>query len=753
VSKTEATLGGVALAGNAAVVWQIQTGTAPYKTVMQAHKRQWQTLKGQMGKFLDLKIRDGRGIESTFKNVTILHEVPSDSPNRVSFVVADRRWKWPYKLVCRDYNTAKRTGDKLAAPGQSGGVEILVTHDKYAYRAYSLDGDVRWTCKAAVRDVLDILEGKDPDGEGLAPAGGGPVFGPQQGSYTIESFPIEGDDEDGQFTLQNVQLRDPGDVALSRLLSYIPGAEVCVGMDGIVRVFNGADLHAAQEYLSKLPPHTWDGDSFAMVNRTHIRPKEVHVYYEREVELLMSYEDDYRGGTSAARNPNAPYLENVLPTVDPRTTISVYDPVENATRDIEVLAGTWVPVQTWLDAMDRLRPEGSRRWNFETISIHWMEGVLDGVLGGRGADFDPVGSVSMRIQALKQHFRQTFRLNRKYIDRFRDWRSVRVGLLDPISGARAPAPVWGQACIVPSDKGKMMASRVDLEKSARYRNVSYRAQVGQSTLDCPPGPVQLVVLDDDIGIFRLEWLNSPYGTTAEYVPCFLTNHAGVPAVPTRNLRYQMVQPIGPGIQVESGTNGIFLSPTMKFECLVTFTPSAPNTLRALHREKVDVLDIENLYSKEFGLAGGRAEPMRIYVSPGEATARFALVDEQQQNGTLAKLLGMDGAGAEGIEPGKKLDGYELINANVELRAHAKATAAEMIAGFADSVQGRVTTVAPREGLKLVGNMTSATVAVGAAPSAKVMVLHEFPGQQKHIDRLALLPDAARQVVLGTLPYK
>lgn len=753
MTKAEVTLGGVDLAANSPVVWRIQTGTAPYQAVMQAHKRQWQSLKGQMGKFLELRIRDSRGVESKFKNLTILYEIPSDSPNRVSFVVADRRWKWPYKLICRDYNTAKRTGDKIAAPGQSGGVEILVTHDKYQYRAYSLDGDVRWTCKAAVRDVLDILEGKDGDGEGLAPASGGPVFGPQQGSYTIESFPIEGDDEDGQFTLQNVQLRDQGDVAFARLLSYIPGAEVYVHPDGNVRVFDGADLHGAEQYLKQLPPHTWDGEKFALVNRTHIRPKEVHVYYEREVELLMSYYDDYRGGTTAASSPNAPYLENVLPTVDPQTTIQVYDPVENVTRDVEVLAGTWVPVQTWLDAMDRVKPVGSRRWNFDTISKHWLEGDLDGTLGGRGSDFDAFGNVSMRIQALKQHFRQTFRINRKYIDRFRDWRSVRVGLLDPVSGARAPSPVWGQACIIPSTKGQMMASRVDLELTSMYRNVSYRAQAGESTLDAPPGPVHLNVLDEDLGIFRLEWINSPYGTTAEYVPCFLTNHAGTPAVPTRNLRYQLVQPIGPGIQVESGTNGIFLSPTMHFECLVTFTPSAPNTLRSLHREKVEVLDIEGLYSKEFGLAGGRAEPLRVYVSPGEATARFGLIDEQLQNSTLAKLLGLDGAAAEGLEPGKPLDGYELVNANVELRAHAKATAAEMIASFADSVQGRVTTVALREGPRLVGNMTSATVAVGAAPSAKVLVLHEFPGQQKHIDRLALLPDAARQVILGTLPYK
>ena len=88
-----------------------------------------------------------------------------------------------------------------------------------------------------------------------------------------------------------------------------------------------------------------------------------------------------------------------------------------------------------------------------------------------------------------------------------------------------------------------------------------------------------------------------------------------------------------------------------------------------------------------------------------------------------------------------------------MHGHPRAVAAEMLAAFADSVHGRVTTKVPEGGhLYLVGNMDSATITVTSSPNGKVNVEHEFPGQQKPISRLALMPDVARQVVLGIVNY-
>lgn len=742
-TKAEVTLDGVALAANAGIQWKLTTGTIPYSTVLTVHTNVWEgKLKQKMGKPVELKIKDARGVEIVVKDVYILHEVPSDGPRRTSFVVADKRWKWAYRLIARDYNVTKKTGTRFV-PGEQGGlpVEVQVTVDEYQYRGYSMDGLKRWTAKRAVEDCLKALTIEDPD------ASGGNGAGTE--TFKIDSFPIEQDDEAGSFTLQNVSLRDQGDIALSRLLSYIPGAEVTVALDGTIVVFDAADLRAAEEAFKDLPPATWDGDKAVMIKRKAIRPREVFVYYQREVELLLEYSDDY-GGTAAQPGRNYPFVENVLPTVDPETTLlDGYDPETNQSRTTKVRQGTWVPVQQWLEAMDIQRPDASAPWTFETLRCHWHIGSLDGALGGNGRfDIDADGNVQMRIQAIKQHFRQTFRISRRYMERIRDLRAIRVGVLDPVTGARAPAAVWGQACLIKSTKGNRV---LDPELAAMNTNVDYRPQPGNSVKDTPPGPADVNILDEELGIFRLEWLSSPYGTVSEYVMCHLVNEGDQPTVVSRNLDEQETRSMGHGMKIENGQNGLTLRKTLDYQIMVTMVPSAPNTNLQFHRVKVRSEDIADIYRNEYGIQGGDGPPLHIFVSPGEATARFKLDDEQVQQATLEKLLGLDdGPGLPHDEP---MNGYVLINEDVELKAHAKAVAAEFIIGFADNMQGRVTSRVPDAGLKLEGNMASASIAVAAAPSAKVIAIHEFPGQQKPISRMALLSDAARQIILGTLPFK
>ena len=152
--------------------------------------------------------------------------------------------------------------------------------------------------------------------------------------------------------------------------------------------------------------------------------------------------------TSAQRSSSEPYIENVIPTVEPSTTINEYDPVSNSTKPKQVPPGTWVRVDKWLEAMDAVKPPAVRiPWNFDTIKRYWVVGDLEATLGARGLDFDPLANVAMRVQALRQHFRQTFRINRRYMERNRSLRAVRVGIVDPISGARAPAGVRGRVSV------------------------------------------------------------------------------------------------------------------------------------------------------------------------------------------------------------------------------------------------------------------------------------------------------------------
>lgn len=741
LSKPSVTFAGVALAASGTLSWRFTTGTRPHIATLTVHRSSWDNkLKAKVGREGTLLITDARGATISIERLTLLHEVPSSAPNLRSFIVADRRWRWQYTLISRDYNVPKKTGDRTAQINVP--FEGFVTTDEYDYKGFSLQGGERvWTARAALEDVIEQLR---REGDNFP--------------FSVDSFPInESSGGKREFTLQNVVLRDPGDVALSRLLAYIPGATVWVDAAGFVRVINGADLSAAERYFQNLPGATWDGERAITVKRKAIRPKRIIVHYQREVEVLFEYGDNFGSTTIATQNPVRPFIENVIQTVDDKTTVTEYDPIaDKLIVKANLPPGTWVNFKSWLEAMDAIRPPDSDPWTFDTIKLHWVAGDLDGVLGAGGLDYDDTANVSMRVQAIKQHFRQSFRINRKLMDRTRDLKNVSAMLLDPYTGTRAPSRVWGQATVVPSSKGRM-SNRNDASKDFVYRVVDYFAPTQGAfsgrTIEAPHGPTKVNILDRDLGIFRLDWIVSPYGTDEKFIPCLMENESGSFSAPRRDLSKQDDEPMGSGIKIERGSNSIFLSDRLSYRVLMTLIPGAPNNKRAFHREVVTAADVDSFTEGDWGISAGEGPDLEVFVAPTEATARFAWKDDSQASQTIGTLLGIDEDDPieSGIE-GTELPGYVLSNQERELYSHSRAMAAELYVNFADSIQGRVATVLPESGVGIAGNMSGVTIQVAAHPSGKVSTMHEFPGTQKPISRLALMNEGARQVVLGIVRF-
>lgn len=734
---TKVTLGGVRLAATNPITWRLVSGCNPYQTVMSVHQSDWRTLESQLGQPLNLRFEDARGTTTEFREVYVLHKMPSSGPKLVSFMVADKRWLWPYKLVVRDYNVPRKTGDRTAK--QTVPVENTVTIDQYDFRKSSLKaGRDRWSAQDVVKDVLKILEGN---------------------RFKIDGFPVKEPNSPnaGAISIQNLLLRDQGDAAMGKVLQMIPGAEVYVGADAIVRVFDGTDLDAVDQFArTQLPPLSWDGDKLEYVDRKAIRPKEIHIFYQREVEALFSFSDDYSSQTSASLNRNSPFIENVIPTVDPSTQLQDFDPERGTTDTKTVPMGTWIEASNWLTAMNTLRPSTAYEWKFENFAPQWVLGDLEAILGARrnGQNLDTLAdaNVMMRVQALKQHFRQTFRVNRRYMERVRDISPVRVGVLDPVTGARATACAWSQGCIIPTTKGMAIASPGDPSQSGMFRNVDNVSASGSEIIDRPPSPVQVSILDKDLGIFRLEWLESPYGTVSAYVPCNLVDERGTLSTPWRDLSDQDQKPIGMGTKIEGTQTGISLAPKLTCKTMVTIVPCAPNNTRQYLKKVVKVEDISPLYQKEFRIKDGKGPVLQVFVPPGELTARYAFTSENTAFAGIQQLLGLDSddIDAAGID-GEDIPGYTLTNGQSEIDDHALSLAAELFAQYADSTMGRSVTAVPKQGLKLVGNIGSAGISVQAAPSGKCLAVHDFTGYQRVINRLALLPDSVRNLILGILP--
>ena len=271
-----------------------------------------------------------------------------------------------------------------------------------------------------------------------------------------------------------------------------------------------------------------------------------------------------------------------------------------------------------------------------------------------------------------------------------------------------------------------------------------------------PGPTRVNIIDEDLGVFRLEWIVSPYGTVESFLPCKLVNDQNYDGIAvTRDMRYQDGDPMGPGMQVEGGTNGIWLDPQLEYVVILTAVPCGPNNVRQFHKVEVDPGDVASIFRREFRIKDGKGPTLEVFVPPGEATARFALASQSEAFETVQDLFGLrnNASGEESGLEGPELPGYVLMNEDSHLTGHSTSLAAEMLTPYADNVQGSVVTRVPDSGLKLVGNMSGATIRVAAAPSAKVDAVHQFPGQQRQISRLAVMPESTRQIVLGIVPFK
>lgn len=773
MSKASVTLGGVAIAANTGFAWRLMPGTAPYQTTVQFHKDDWARLKSQMGKPLELKIKNADGDVESFKDVYILHEIATDSLFRTTVMVSDKRWKWGYKLICKDYNIQRKTGSRQRLAGTVP-LEAEQTVDQYDYLPHTINQATsqRWKAKEMVEDVLELLEPKiegrnrDPDYQ-----------------WEVESWPLQDDAQDpdqGTITVRDLQLRDNGDHALARALEHVPGADVYVRQDGTICIYDASAIEKARDYKERLPVPQRDGEVPVWVDRKKIRPSKIGLLYQREIEIMFTFEDNWTD-TIVYPNRNEPFLENVIPTVDRETHVQIWDPETNQRTSADVPAGTWVRMDEWLYSMNQDRPSNSAYpWTFDTVQVLWFSGALDQGWGGGAQDtveFD--ANIQARIDAFKTHFRRTYRINPRYAKRCEKITAIRVATLDPVTGAKLPAAIWGQASHIPTDKGVHYRGTLGRRLGTSY-NVDWIGDNSDSDLlDEVPMPAKVVMVDEDLGIFSVEFLEHPYGLIQSWNMGLMEQAPGQPGVPTRDLEKQEEVAIGYGMAMEGATEGIGLARRMKMRVVLTVVPNSPNSKLQFHRKPVSASEISELFREELGIDSGDGPEMEVFVSPSEATARYQLSNTEEAANILPQLFGLVGDG-EGYDPEAQqqqggqggssgsgggpsgqpraeLPGWQLVNEERHLDGHAKAMAASVLVNFADSLLGSlVTKMPPRisgssDNAKLIGNIADITYRVAGFPSGKVDVVHTFPGAQRPINRMALLPNAARRYLLRQLP--
>jgi hypothetical protein len=656
------TLGGKAILAYGSVPWSLKEGSRPVIHTYDMIPSDAASLLNGGGP-VQLVITPDQGSPITVKNLWILNVGPGDNKFLSKVQVADRRWMWSYSHVLRRYNMRRNVGTKrLVANDQVPAVNDIAA--KIAYWDWSLNKGVPWIPKDMLLDVLGSASDADRQKTGsILNVNVDGSIGSQ-----IRSLPIE-----------ELTIDDAGDSAVDRALSYLPEAMLYIDYDGNAVVESRAS-GKERDVISTLLPEV-DGEGHVdLVKNNLIRPKEVHVYFTREIELRFNFvEETLSVGQTTTNDPvDGRVMDNVLPSPDYQTTISGQT----------IPQGTWITFPQAFNAWGDM-PVVGKKLDHDILQKAFIPGVdlwamlrISGNFPDNNGDIKPW---AFRYNACQNHYRTTFRLSPRFMDRIFSLRAYRLTTIDPQSGQRGPASAYGDFAVMYTQQTLLKSTRQGVSPTWADNYTAYPTS-GNLDSSALVSPCDVSIVDHDQGIVHLQYKPNPiYGMGETVLPSQIQQDS----LPTADISNR-TKPIAFN-SVLSGIKPPRLSPAYKCAIVLTAVPGAPNTIQQLHKIVVRPGDISSMIpsSQQSGLGEASGPPMEIRIGANIEVARVAWNDDPAKVIEIEKCFGL----TEG-EP--NLAGLvinedaqsNLVN-GASLNAIAKAAAARLYASLADRFEGQM----------------------------------------------------------------
>lgn len=601
--------------------------------------------------------------------------------NSASITVADRRILFATKFIEASYNIRRKTGDYRIVRGVMEPIEKGIRAPDFAYRRSTLNPDTGepWTAKEVLEDVLSQLVG---------PSG----FGFDGGAASFLDVPVEG-----------LVLRDRGDQALARVLSFVPGAAVYAGLDGRIRVANIYDQSEAGVFDGLGPPN---GGHWRKVDRSPLRPSGYRVFADREVELRFDLIED---GTlrSITRGREEPYLENVI--TNPLFELEL--------ESGEVAAqGELISLDDFLWAMNNKAPI-SPLYVSAGISIT-RNVILRDWLGRWGglrrayallANGEVDEERAKLLGALRNDFRRLFRILPQWRDKIRTLIARRSGVFDAETGTFAAAIVHATYIRKVTPTGY-----VPVNDGAAAVNVDTYGDGDITSRAVAPFAVEVV--NADTGVLRISPTLDQTGLAEDYI---------LGATKGGKLPRAQAGSIISWADCE-------LDESFKLAIVLTAKQDSPNGTGRLHRD---------------------------FVTPQEAAAKLGVSDDLRNAGPIfelyqsaapARYAWMDehaGAIKEAFYTGAAYP--EIPHSNrATMREAALALAAADYATRLDRVEGRA--VFPLAPITPTGNLRTVqfVVTLGARGELSAFAILTAPGEVEAAPIWSGLPEGIRRKLLG-----
>ena len=674
-------------------------------------------------------IIEADGKTTRFKRWYVQHEVPCEFKEVTRLIAADRRVRWNNGLFVGSFNMRRRVGSKVL-PNPSGQIENRVVDDKIGFQPWSINDGKVWQGG----EILDLILKEINEYDG----GGG--YGVDTVEIDWSKYPIEG-----------LVLNDNYGEALSRLLEICPQLGVTVNQDGLIQVFNKSTGYEDIVLKETKNVEIFGAGVMKKCDMSLIRPKEIHVYFEREIETRFDGVEVDAGQTYAL-DEDAMEADNVL---------------QNPDWDLNgIPQGTWINYAYALAAFGDL-PVLNRPLRLPDIQIAsvpfndlWSAINLNG-------SFQPDRDWGSRVSALQGSYRRIWQIRRQWRDRIRYMRPYRIGIVNKENGTRAPAVVYSDYARTATQRSLIKDFVSGNQDGSFVMNYSLSGGTPWTSpwnIDSSfhAAPARLSIVDSDQGIIAIDYTNDIYNYHQLTLPSMveLKGDNTVPGayppgtVATANIK-QREAPIGYNV-ILSDDRYPKLTGNYRNAMIFTCAPAAPNNKLRLQKIVIKPKEIAGLLptGASYGLEDAKGPVQEIYIGANIATAMVAWVDgDENCKNVIKKAFGVGFDGKKGINQDISADikpyivnlqaGNLKIGDEAGLYSIADAFAAVVYASYANRVLGKATTeMLPT--IQASGWIRDVTHMIGT--NFDLLTTINAPPSPPRLDPISLLDQSTRRIV-------
>lgn len=531
--------------------------------------------------------RDGPGGNLQVDHLYLVDIFPGPTTHTRRIRVVDRRWMWQHLYIASTFNE-RRVTSEITTQDEGQAPTLRVVTPNVIYNEFTLKNGDRWLASDVLKKVLRRVAGYDVDVSDKI-------------AKRFDQQPVD-----------DLFLDDPAHFAVERVLAYLPGASVYINREGkavVVDTLDGSEdaVYQANKDKQQMQVGT------RVADRRNARPRKIIVLVTPEIDVRFNYTEPSGSGTAVVTE-DTNELVNVARMTD----------LDGLAYNGEVIGpGTMTPLSDLFSAYGNGpgHGDGNRRtrpldWDIlrkHRASAFRLAELEFSIVNRSTQVADPIWA--RRIAAIGQAYRQFFKLDDLFAQRFASIRPVRSGIVSAVHGARAKSPVYSDFVRRPGYHG------LSRHGTSPLQGMTVRGHADK-LVDCTAAPFNVKVLKPSSqGVLQLvPERGDPEGY---YTASILGHPEEVQGIPLGLLGIANAQIAGAlynvcweHVQLEAG---------WKMSTVLSCIPASPNSIARFHREEITPAMASDVIGRDVGECTGPVSYVRVF--PAVATARFAWTDE------------------------------------------------------------------------------------------------------------------------------